>query len=291
MRVLVTGATGFIGRRLIAFLRTRHETIAVLRRADDAAALGAAAWVLADLAGPLDADVLPAGVDAVVHLAQANVPFPEAAPELFAVNVAATLGLLDWARRASVPRFVLASSGDVYGPHRTPRRESDAPAPASFYGATKSAAETIAQAYAGYLSPCILRLFRPYGPGQSGRLLPRLAAAVRRGEPVATGLDGGPRLNPIYVDNVLQVIERALGGSFAGIVNVAGDETVTLRELACRLGSVVGREPVFRDDDAAGLADTLGDNRLMHEALGGWPLVPLDEGLSRSFAAMGGELG
>jgi nucleoside-diphosphate-sugar epimerase len=286
MRVLVTGATGFLGRHLVPRLAERHEVVALVR--DPQASVPAATVVVvADLRLPLPRAALPARVDGVIHLAQANVLFPQEASGLFAVNTGATLALLDYARLAGARRFVLASTGDVYGPHREPRREVDALAPASFYATTKVCAEALTRAFEPYLSSCALRLFRPYGRGQAGRLLPRLVQAIRERRPIDVCGTGGPRLTPTYVGDVVTAFERALAGSFAGCVNVAGDEIVELAELAERLGRLLGTPPVLRRQEGDA-AHEPGDNSLMRRVLGDWPLVLLEEGLA---CALGEEPG
>ena len=85
-------------------------------------------------------------------------------------------------------RFVLASTGTVYEPYGG-RLAEDAPvAPVSFYSATKLAAEALLQGWRSRLGCCALRLFFPYGPGQTGRLVPQLVERIRA--KTAVTLDG-----------------------------------------------------------------------------------------------------
>lgn len=287
MRVLLTGATGFIGRHLLSFWRGRHEVFALVRGENPGVPAAEATCLPVDLTRPLDLGRLPAEVDAILHLAQANVTFPEHAGELFAVNTAAVQQLLDYGRRVGARRFVLASTGDVYGHRLGPCKESDQPRPTSYYGATKLAAELLAQAYSDYLSACSLRLFRPYGPGQTNRLVPRLAAQIRQGKPVALNPGDRPHMNPVYIRDVLVAIDRALGHTFSGALNVAGDTVVSFRELAARIGQVVGAEPRFTET-GADAGDSVGDPALMKEVLGRWPMTDLTEGLLRTLPKEGG---
>ncbi len=215
-----------------------------------------------------------------------NVAFPEAAGELFAVNTGAVQQLLEFGRRVGARRFLLASTGDVYGRRLGPCRESDPVNPTSFYGATKAAAEMLAASYAGYLPTCSLRLYRPYGPGQTNRLVPRMAEQFWQGKPVLLNRAGRPHANPIYIDDVVIAFDRCLHHSCCGAINVAGDTAVSVRDLACRIGRVLGVDPTFADTDQEA-GDSLGDNHQMKTILGRWPLVDLDEGLARTFAGEG----
>ena len=106
-------------------------------------------------------------------------------------------------------RFVLRVLG--LGLRRVAEDAADrgvAPGGADFYSATKVAAERLAQAYDQHLDIAILRLFVPYGPGQERRMLPRLVERVRAGAPIQLNRDGRPRMNPIYVDDVVDVVLR-----------------------------------------------------------------------------------
>ena len=165
MKILVSGATGFVASHLIpALVAAGHDVVAVGHERARIAGDGAApSWILAAPDWPALPDV-----DAVVHLAQANVPFPDGADALFAVNVAATQRLLEHARRTGARRFVLASSGSVYGASPAPLTETSPLAAHDFYSATKVAAERLTQAYESHLETAILRLFVPYGPGRCG---------------------------------------------------------------------------------------------------------------------------
>jgi nucleoside-diphosphate-sugar epimerase len=280
MRLLVTGATGFIGRHLVPRLTRRHEVHAVVR---DASRLDpSASAVVADLTRPLDVGLLPARADVVIHLAQANVPFPSGADALFAVNTAATAKLLEYARTAGARQFVLASSGDVYGARPEPCRETDAVAPQGFYAATKYASELLLQAYEEFLAPCTLRLFHPYGRG-ANRLIARLADRIARGEPIALNRHDQPRISPTYIDDVIGAFERVIDSSYGGVMNVCGAEVVSIRELADAIGAVLGRGPLYETSDREA-GDVIGDNTRMRQALGVPSLTPLHDGLRLAFA-------
>ncbi len=281
MKVLVTGATGFIGGHLIPRLLAEGNEVIAIVRGDHSGVADGATIVRADLSQPLMQEDLP-GADAVVHLAQANVPWPEAARELYDVNTRSTLDLLDHASRAGSRVFVYASSGSIYGTGPSAWREDDPERADDFYARTKQHAEQLVQAYADRLSAVVLRLFAPYGPGQSGRLVPALIQRVRDGRPVTLNEGGRPRLTPTYVDDVVDAMIASLGVEDHVVANVAGDEPVSIRELAELIGRAVDREPIFEDGDAKVGGDVLGANERMRSVLGLERLVPLEEGLART---------
>lgn len=239
--VLVTGASGFIGSVLARHLTRKGLPVlrAVRTVRDDSD-------VAMDLTQPGDI-VIPPGVGAIAHLAQSRVyrDFPGDSGEMFAVNVAGTLALLQAAARAGVRRFCLVSSGTVYEPFDGPLVETAAIQPRSFLGASKAAGEVIARPFGALMDLSILRLFTPYGPGQAGRMIPDLIARVREGRAVTLAGEHGLRFSPTYVDDISSVIFTALTEGWTGTVNVASPETLDLRRAAGIIGEIVGRPPVF----------------------------------------------
>lgn len=280
MKVLVTGATGFIGQYLVRGLSAQHEVFVVARNPIPSSSQLTCSIITMDLARPIDSRALPEQVDTIIHLAQAPVALPESANEMFAVNTHSTQQLLDYSRRSGARRFVLASTGDVYG-REGRAREIDPAAPVSFYGVTKRAAEMLVESYSDYFETCILRLFHPYGPGQSNRLIPKMAERLRLQQPVLLHDNDRPHVTPIYIDDLILAIERVVESSYVGILNIAGERGVSIRELAEEIGSVLGYRPIFEDTGKA-VVDLAGDNDLMKEVLGKWTMVSLAEGLNRA---------
>ena len=189
MRILLTGATGFIGRRLTTLLSQRGHEVVCLLRPDTPCPPGAKS-IQADL-GRTDAiGTLPSG-DALIHLAQSSRyrGFPDAADDVFSVNTGSTARLLVLARHNGTRSFVFASTGSVYSMRDAPCREEAALQPDDFYAASKVAAEALLRPYAHHFRTCALRLFAPYGAGQHDRLVPTLIERVREHRPIS--LDGG----------------------------------------------------------------------------------------------------
>jgi UDP-glucose 4-epimerase len=276
MRILVTGAAGFVASHLIpALAASGHDVYAVDRNASRVSALPATP-VERDLSQPLED--LPE-VDAAVHLAQANVPFPDEARTLYAVNVGSTAELLDHCRRSGAKRFIYASSGSVYGFGSHPFAETDPPRGSDFYAVSKLSGELAVRAYAPFFSTFVARLFVPYGPGQRARMIPRLIERVRAGEPVTVNNGGHPRMNPLYIDDVVRGFLAALELDGHHLVNVGGDEAPGIDELAALIGEAVGREPVIEQSEGGAPGDIVGDTTRLHELFDLRPLVPLRDGL------------
>ena len=289
MRVLVTGATGFVGSHLLpALVAERHDVFAAVRDPGRLEPTSGITPVDCDLATSNEGRPLPE-VEAIVHLAQANVRFPEGAGELYRVNTTSTQELLDHGRRTGARRFVLTSSGSVYGFGPKPFAESDPVRPHDFYALTKIHSEQLVASYGEHFGTTVLRLFAPYGPGQVGRLIPSLAQRVGRGDAVTLNGGGQPRMNPIYIDDLVSVLLASLGRDGHETVNVGGDEAVGVGELASRIAEAIGTEARFEEGTAEGPGDLVGDTTLLHELYAPAGLVPLDEGLRRTVASLTAE--
>jgi UDP-glucose 4-epimerase len=289
MSVLVTGATGLIGRNLMARLAPGEEVIGLARR--EPPEIAGVRWVRQDLTEPLDERALPGSVDAVVHLAQSERyrDFPEGAEDVFEVNVHSTFRLLDYARRAGAARFVLASTGGVYAPSPQPIGEDSPLATPGPYFRSKRIAELLLEDHRDSVCAVTLRFFFVYGPGPGMTLIPRLSERILDGEEIVIEGNPGMRMNPIYVEDAAAAIEAALQVGESAVVNVAGEEILSVTELVRRLGAAFDREPALRHDpDPGGEPDMVADTTRMRELLGVTAETPLDRGLeatARSFAA------
>jgi nucleoside-diphosphate-sugar epimerase len=278
VKILVSGAAGFVGSHLVQRLRAEHDVYAVARAA---LASGGVHWISHDLMRPLEEAALPARVDAVVHLAQSrhHREFPERAADIFGVNVGSTFALLDYARRAGAARFVYASTGGIYGGGDRAFDERDRPAQdLGFYPASKQAGELLVNSYRAFFQTTVCRFFFVYGRGQNeSMLMPRLVRSVRNGDPITLQGRDGMRINPIHVADAVDAAARCLSLAGHEVLNIGGGEVLTVRAIAREIGSIVGRGPVFTRQDRPPM-DLVGDISRM-KALLGEPRVRLEEGL------------
>src|SRR5438094_6233200 len=115
-RVLLTGATRFLGGAFLQQFADRYEFVALARRPCPGRGQAEVDWVRVDLRKPLPRARLPRRLDAVVHFASVREPSRgHGTEELFAVNAGSVAALLDYARSAGARRFVLGSTGGVCG--------------------------------------------------------------------------------------------------------------------------------------------------------------------------------
>jgi nucleoside-diphosphate-sugar epimerase len=288
VKVLVTGATGFIGSSLVLRLAREHDVVALARPGSTTPRVDEVNWVEQDLTQPLRLYALPARVDAIVHLAQSRLykQFPQGAADVFGINVHSTFRLLEYARAVGARRFVFASTGGVYGSSDRAVSETDRLNPLNFYLSSKYGAESLVTSYDGFMTTVVFRFFFVYGPGQTQMMVPTLLDRVLRGQEIVVEGDPGLRMNPIYVDDATRVFEPALELEQSDLFNVAGAEAVTLTELVQLMGEVSGRDPHVKHAPAAQPGDLVGDNSKMRTVLGVEPEMSLRGGIAAMVEAM-----
>ncbi len=305
MRVLVTGAAGFIGSHLCEALLARGDTVvgwdnfdpllyarAVKER--NLTALRASPgfhFAEVDIAeDPLDLD----GAEAVIHLAaRAGVrPSLKDPAGYVRANVTGTVRVFEAARQAGVQRIVFGSSSSVYGDTTPAPFAEDHPAvePISPYAATKRAGELLAHTYSHLYGMRILclRFFTVYGPRQRPDLaIHRFTARIAAGETIAMHGDGSSERDYTYISDVIAGVLAGLewtGRSGAGrceLVNIAGGGQIRLDRLIELIGTTL-RRPVRIErlpDQPGDVRRTDADLRRAERELGYRPHVGIEEGL------------
>jgi nucleoside-diphosphate-sugar epimerase len=262
MKVLVTGARGFIGRSQVAHLSERgwQVTAMDLTPPRDKPAPGVTV-ATADIRMPEQWRPALAGVDVVIHLASAHlqVDLPESV--YWETNVKSLRPLLEASRDAGVKHFVHTSSVGVHGSLvRVPGDEEAPLAPESVYEQTKAAGEEAVRGFladAGAMGVTIVRPAWVYGPGDPRT--ERILGAVARGRFIMFG-GGRNHRHPIYIDDYLAGVERLLfkPETYGRTYILAGPAYLTSRELIAAAETVTGGKTRIRVPLALGYAAGLG---------------------------------
>lgn len=242
MRVLVTGATGFVGRAVVSRLVERGTVVHALARRP--ITIPGCETIVGDLTG--DLPDLPT-VDAVVHLASPPATgSPDEADALFRdVIVSGTERLIGKLRSGGVRRVVYASSVKVLGEASGARAwdEETPPAPESEYGRSKLQAERMLLEEDA-LGAVVLRFPILYGPGMTTRNMLRLFGAVHRGLPLPFG-GLRNRRSLLYIEHAVDAImlavetPNAVGRTYL----VADEPPLSTPQLVRAIGSGLGRRP------------------------------------------------
>lgn len=243
-RILVTGATGFVGRPLCARLIGELGENRVFRVVRQKTCEGEVAW---DLRTPLCVDCLPVGITGIVHLATPRAresADPAAWADHVAVNVDATARLYAWAITNGVPQIVHVSTASVLAP-----RPMGSSAPCArliwsarhAYATTKLWGERVAQAIVGsHRGLVVLRPTQVYGPDlPKSTIIGKWREAILKGLPIEIGAPNGHQLAPIHVDDLVDVIVMSLKTTYRAVFAVAGPEVLDERTIIEDLARVL----------------------------------------------------
>jgi UDP-glucose 4-epimerase len=251
LKILITGADGLLGRRLVSQLAHIHEIHAMVHSSPLTPFNGVTYHVI-DLSEKDSFNFLPRQVDAIIHLAQSSHfrEFPEQAMNVFNVNIASTARLLEYARQNGVHNFILASSGGVYGAGKEAFKENATihhHGQLGYYLGSKLCSEVLAQNYSSLMNISVLRFFFIYGKGQKrSMLIPRLIDNVISGQPITIQGDDGIWINPVHVSDAATAVEKCLSLEGSHTFNIAGSQVMSLRVIAQTIGDAVGREPILK---------------------------------------------
>lgn len=301
MRILLTGAAGFIGSHLVdRFLAEGHEVVGVdnflTGRVCNLAHLTGAkgfGFLERDVCEPLAVD---GPVDWVLHFASpASPPKYLAFPlETMRVNTEGTRHLLELAKRKNA-QFFLASTSEVYGDpvlHPQPekyRGNVNPIGPRSVCDEAKRMAETLTMAYQRHFGvrSRIIRIFNTYGPRMDpndGRVVTNFITQALAGESITLYGNGTQTRSFQYVDDLIEGIRRLMDIEYFQPVNLGNPEEFTMRELALLIRQMTGsrsllvNRPLPEDDPC----QRRPDNSLAESLLKWKPAVPVAEGLVRT---------
>lgn len=292
MRILLTGATGFVGSRLLRSLTASgHDVVCLGRRAaEDSSAVN---WRL-EKPGDLRASDAPGGpaFDRVYHLAAAGVdPSDRDADRLIDVNIKFGVKLL---QEIDANVFVFAGSSAEYAEKESDAyKESDPLQQTDLYGASKAAGGVmhLAMARAARKPLAHLRLFHVYGPGEKPhRLTTSLFGSLKQGVRVA--LSPGEQIRDlVHVDDAVAAFGAAgqglqSGALSTGAYNIASGEGVKIKDVCRQIAALIGADESllgFGDIPmrANELACVVGDASAMKKAVGWRPALSLEDGLRK----------
>jgi dTDP-glucose 4,6-dehydratase len=309
MKVLVTGADGFIGSHLTeALVRAGHEVRAFVfynsfnnwgwldQCASDVK--GNFEIFSGDIRDPYGVKTAMAGCDAVLHLAALiAIPYSYHSPDTYVdTNVKGTLNVVQAARELSLKKVVHTSTSEVYGTARfVPITEEHPLLGQSPYSASKIGADAVAYSfYAAFGTPVsILRPFNTYGPRQSARaVIPTVITQIASGRRQIKLGSTHPTRDFIFVDvTVAGFIALLESGKGVGeVINIGSNYEISIGETVQEIARVMGVEVEVLSDDGrlrpqkSEVERLWADNRKASELIGWKPTFAGLNGLRRGLA-------
>ncbi len=289
MRILVTGAAGFIGQHVCnALNRAKHDVIG-LDKCEQPVDISMR-WIENDITQPLAN--IPAELDAVIHLAAvANPRECDTDPtKAFDVNVNGTLQVLRMALASGAKKFVFSSSAHVYDipPRYMPTDESHPLRLNNTYTTTKILGEQLCQLFWENhgLSYTVLRLFNAYGPGQgAGYFIPDMVEKAKSGKIELSG--GNTTKDFVSINDVAQAFKLAVESAFVGPINIGTGIETSLTLIAARIANAAGAAFEHEPGRLSRGTRMQCDASRAYSILGWEPGVSLEEGLSAILSQTG----
>lgn len=308
MRILLTGAAGFIGAKTTELLLQEGHAVIGLDNLNDAYDPTLKRWRLSQLERYSQFQFYQVDIseweptrqvfeahlpyDAVINLAaRANMRQSVQHPWGFiATNITGALNLLELCRRHDVRKYVLASTSSLYGNNECPFREDMLTDKLlSPYAASKKGAEVMCHAYHYLygLDITVLRYFTVYGPaGRPDMSIFRFIRWIAEGEPIQVFGDGLQERDFTYVDDIARGTIAALKPLGFEVVNLGGDCPVSLKWIIETIETLLGKKAVWQTAPMhpADVKATWADITKARTLLGWEPQVSLEEGLQRTVA-------
>jgi dTDP-glucose 4,6-dehydratase len=303
LRVLITGAAGFLGSHLCdRFLKEGHTVVGMdnlitgnTRNIAHLAGNDRFSFIRHDVSNHI---FVAGDIDAVLHFASPASPidylkFPIQTLKVGSLGTHNALGLA----LAKNAKFLFASTSEIYGdPLEHPQKESyfgnvNTLGPRGCYDEAKRFSEALVMAYHRQhnLATYMVRIFNTYGPRMrldDGRVVPNFIGQALRGQPLTVYGDGSQTRSFQYCDDLIEGIYRLLHSDFHEPVNIGTQEEMTIAEFARRVNEITGNKAGIvvkedlriKDDPQTRRPDTTRAKQLLD-----WePRVPLSEGLPRT---------
>lgn len=285
MRLVITGATGFIGKHLVDEVKDKYDVICLTRgdgsRVHDNVTYIKTSYETDDLRRILQDD------DIVIHLAGQRLTKSDPNPKLSSFlgpNIEVTENLISVSVEVGVKQFILASTIGVYSPQDTqPFAESLIANPNNVYGLSKLIGEKLIQLYCSgnKTRATILRFSQCYGVGEKETPVLMKFIKLARAKQKLTAVDNEFYLDELYIKDAIEVIILAIDNQIEGLYNVGGGKAYSILDMAEQVNTIfenVGNLDVINDKKVNNTHNFMSNGKVNKE-LNWYPRYSLESGL------------
>jgi len=277
-RILITGATGFIGKYISRKLSEKNKLYVVGRKKPEIEC----EWIETDLSKELDIEKLPREIDYIIHLAAVLDTQGQKPKEVFNVNVGSTLSLLEYGKEIGIKKFIYTSTS-ICGYREEPTTEETEISieKLNYYYYTKAVSEQIIKKYSENYTTIIIRPHFVYGKGQEEkRLLPRLIQNIKEGNAITVFNEGrNPKISLIYIKEFVEAFVKVMQLEKSVTINMTSNERLTIKEIGEIIGKKLGREVKFEYKEDVNKKNITGNITKLIKLTGFEPQIKLEEGI------------
>lgn len=258
--IAVIGSQGFVGKRLVEFLR--EQDLNVTEYSSKAGNLINGDHEM------VEDFTLPEKCSVIIFLSQSpNYRFfPDKYEELIKINSLLPFSICKKAIEMKVPRMIYFSTGSVYSPSQKPITEENQLNRVSSYALSKIFAEESLSLLASSIQICNVRPFTMFGPGQTNMLIPNLTNSILKGQPVTLDkIEGqesaeGLKISLMYIEDVVRAVYKLIQAeSVPQTINLASPMSMTIKEIATIIGEAASRHVTFTIKESPRMGDLIAD--------------------------------
>lgn len=288
--LLITGGFGFIGKSFIKQKHNKFKKIFILDnlqysvKDDEILNFKNVEFIKGDVNDEKVFKKIPK-VDFICHLAAPSsiILFNKNPDDCIKTTINGFLNVINFAKKIEVKKFIYPSSGSVYGKDDSPFDETvTSPHPVNIYGRTKLATEYIARIYEKFIPVVGLRIFASFGPEENHKkdfasVITLFIKDIISGKsPIIFG-DGSQTRDFIWIDDVVDTIEKVINTDFTGILNVGSGISISFNEVLDIIYQTIGvRSPASKyiDKPVNYLENTKANIKLFTRLLNRKPIDP-----------------
>lgn len=297
MQIIITGGLGFIGKTFCKRLLAAGHQVTIFDAGEgtklDPQYHTGVEFISGDVLDPAAWSALPAA-DYLYHFAAPSsiMLFQQQKNRCVQVTLQGLMNAFQWAETHQIKKLIYPSSGSIFGPQPAACDETTIPHPANTYGKTKLACEYLAQIYTETVPSLALRIFAGYGPSEAEKgsvasVVTLFLTALKKHEsPVIFG-DGSQTRDFIYIDDVVETLEKVMTSDTLGVLNVGSGEATSFNRVAEVLAKKlqIDLKPTYVDRPTSYLESTLCNPTALTKILGREPLS-FQAGVDRYFATL-----